>query len=78
MKKVTKTKMKPQKSILKRFKITKNGKILRRQAGQNHFRAKKTGNKKMALRKLVELSVPESKIIRRVLGLKVPKKKSTS
>ena len=78
MKKVTKTKMKPQKSILKRFKITKNGKILRRQARQNHFRAKKTGNKKMALRKPVELSVPESKIIRRVLGLKVPKKKSAS
>jgi len=75
MKKVTKTKMKPQKSILKRFKITKNGKILRRQAGQNHLRAKKTGNKKMALRKFVELSVPESKVIRKVLGLKVPKKR---
>ena len=36
--------MKTRKSITKRFKITKNGKILRRPTGQNHLRSKKTGN----------------------------------
>ncbi len=75
MKKVMKIKIKPRKSIIKRFKITKNRKILRRQVGQSHFRAKKSGNKKMSLRKFVELSVPESKVIRKVLGLKALKKK---
>ncbi|MDE2040910.1 MAG: 50S ribosomal protein L35 [Patescibacteria group bacterium] len=32
--------LKSTKSYLKRFKITKNGKILSRKAGQNHFNAK--------------------------------------
>lgn len=74
MKVKQKPKRKTRKSITKRFKITKNGKILRRKPGQNHFRAKKTGNKKMALRKFIEVSVPESKIIRKALGIKNTKK----
>jgi len=40
--------MKTNKSYTKRLKITKNGKIIARKAGQNHFNAKKTGNKRMA------------------------------
>lgn len=32
--------IKTNKSYLKRFKITKSGKILARKAGQNHFNAK--------------------------------------
>jgi ribosomal protein L35 len=32
--------MKTSKSYAKRFKVTKNGKILSRKAGQNHFNAK--------------------------------------
>lgn len=32
--------IKTNKSYTKRFKITKNGKILSRKAGQNHFNAK--------------------------------------
>jgi ribosomal protein L35 len=32
--------MKTNKSFTKRLRITKNGKILMRKAGQNHFRAK--------------------------------------
>ncbi len=71
-----KIKRKPRKSIMKRFKITKSGKILRRRSGQNHFRAKKSGSKKMALRKFIELSAPESKIIRRALGIKIKKPKA--
>jgi large subunit ribosomal protein L35 len=41
--------IKTNKSYLKRFKVTKNGKILARKAGQNHFNAKertRTSNSK--------------------------------
>ncbi|GIW65839.1 MAG: hypothetical protein KatS3mg094_358 [Candidatus Parcubacteria bacterium] len=34
--------MKIRKSVLKRFKITKNGKFLRRKSGISHFLAKKS------------------------------------
>jgi ribosomal protein L35 len=34
--------MKPNKSILKRIKVTKNKKLIRRRAGQNHFNAKES------------------------------------
>ena len=37
--------MKTNKSFTKRIKVTKNGKILSRKAGQNHFNAKDTGSK---------------------------------
>ncbi len=39
-------KVKTNKSIIKRFKITKNGKVLYRPAGLNHFLAKKTNRQK--------------------------------
>jgi len=39
---MTLTMNKVRKSFLKRFKITKKGKILRRIAGQSHFLAKKS------------------------------------
>lgn len=35
--------MKTRKALAKRFKVTKNGKVLRKISGQNHYRAKKTG-----------------------------------
>ncbi|HEY4515922.1 MAG TPA: 50S ribosomal protein L35 [Candidatus Paceibacterota bacterium] len=36
--------MKTNKSYSKRFKVTKNGKIVGRRMGQNHFNAKGSGN----------------------------------
>ena len=36
--------IKTNKSFLKRFKVTKNGKILARKAGQNHFNAKENSS----------------------------------
>jgi len=60
--------MKTRKSIIKRFKITKTGKVLRRRTGQNHFRAKKTGKKIRKIRKWVPLSKWEAKIIKRMIG----------
>jgi ribosomal protein L35 len=35
--------MKTNKSYTKRIKVTKNGKLIARKAGQNHFNAKQTG-----------------------------------
>jgi len=62
-----KTKAKTRKSVLKRFKITKTGKVLRRLVGQMHYRAKKTGQKRRNLRRLRETSPPESKKIKKSL-----------
>ncbi|MBI2626360.1 MAG: 50S ribosomal protein L35 [Candidatus Nealsonbacteria bacterium] len=56
------------KSITKRFKITKNGKILRRLSGQDHSLAKKTGKRKRAGRKWIEVSKSEIKKIKRLLS----------
>jgi large subunit ribosomal protein L35 len=62
--------MKIRKSISKRFKFTKTGKVLRRQTGLCHYRAKKSGNTIRKKRKLVELSKPEAKKIKKLLKYK--------
>jgi len=58
---------KTKKALVKRFKITKNGKILRRISGQNHYRSKKTGEFKRKGRKWVALSKQEAKKLRKYL-----------
>ncbi|MFH1401530.1 MAG: 50S ribosomal protein L35 [Parcubacteria group bacterium] len=55
--------MKTRKSISKRFKITKNGKILRRATGQDHRRAMKTGEAIRKRRGWVLVSKSETKNI---------------
>jgi ribosomal protein L35 len=50
--------MKPNKSILKRIKITKTGKLIRRRTGQNHFNAKESGRSQR--RKRATLAFPKS------------------
>ncbi|MCD6410364.1 50S ribosomal protein L35 [bacterium] len=60
-------KSKTRKSLLKRFKITKTGKILRRIPGQNHFRAKKPRSVIREKRKWVEVSKEEAQIIKKYL-----------
>ena len=59
--------MKTRKAIIKRFKITRNGKILRRPVGQDHYLAKKSGKKRRQKRKWVKLSKPEAKKIRKLI-----------
>lgn len=58
---------KTKKALIKRFKITKTGKILRRISGQNHYRSKKTGEKKRKGRKWIRLSKIEIKILKKFL-----------
>lgn len=36
--------MKTKKSVIKKFKVTKNKKVLRRATGQNHYNSKDTGD----------------------------------
>jgi large subunit ribosomal protein L35 len=67
--------MKTRKSITKRFKITKSGKVLHKMPGQNHFRAKKTGNQIRQKRKFVELDKKTAKKIKQALKF-APRKKS--
>jgi ribosomal protein L35 len=59
--------MKTRKSILKRFKFTKNGKILRRHTGLDHYRAKKSGKKIRQSRGWIEVSKTETKAIKKFL-----------
>ncbi|MFA6251847.1 MAG: 50S ribosomal protein L35 [Candidatus Paceibacterota bacterium] len=63
----TSTKPKTRKSIAKRFKITKNGKVLRRPVGQDHLLSKQTGHKRRRLRKMVAVSEAEAKKIKKLL-----------
>ena len=59
--------MKTRKALKKRFKFTKTGKVLRMATGQNHFRAKKTGKRIRKSRKLVPLSKPLAKKVKKML-----------
>ncbi|MDP2641028.1 MAG: 50S ribosomal protein L35 [Candidatus Yanofskybacteria bacterium] len=60
-------KLKTRKALTKRFKITKTGKVLRRAVGQDHYLAKQTAKKRRRIRKWIEVSVPESKQIKRMM-----------
>lgn len=59
--------MKTRKSILKRFKITKTGKILRRPTGLDHYRAKKPGKRIRKSRRWIPLSKAEAKKIKKLI-----------
>jgi len=43
--------LKTNKSLTKRLKLTKNGKVKRRAAGRNHFNSKESNSTKMAKKK---------------------------
>ncbi|KUK64182.1 MAG: 50S ribosomal protein L35 [Parcubacteria group bacterium] len=62
-------KEKTRKSLAKRFKVTKSGKVLRRTVGQDHLLSKKSSDKKRSLKKMVEMSAPEAKKIKKLLGV---------
>jgi len=61
--------MKTRKALVKRFKVTKNGKIMRKASGQNHYRSKKTGKVIRQRRKMVEVPRSVAKKLRK-MGLK--------
>jgi ribosomal protein L35 len=47
--------MKTLKTYKKRLKVTKNGKIISRKQGQDHFNAKESGSKKMHKKRSVQV-----------------------
>ena len=49
--------MKTNKSYTKRVRVTKNGKLVVRKPGQNHFNAKQSGSKRQSKRRMVGLTV---------------------
>lgn len=55
------------KSILKRFKITRTGKILRRPTGLDHYLAKKGSKKRRQAGKWVKVSKSEAKKIKQLI-----------
>lgn len=60
-------KLKTKKSVAKRFKITKTGKVMFRPSGQNHFNAKDTGKKRRLKRRWVQLVGAEARAIKKLL-----------
>lgn len=60
-------KLKTNKSVRARFKVTKTGILLRRVSGQDHFRGKKTGKFRRQKRKYVHVSKAEAKTLKRYL-----------
>ena len=49
--------------MAKRFRMTKNGKLMHRTPNQNHFRAKKSGNRIRGIRKGSVMAKPDVKNI---------------
>ena len=58
--------MKTNKSYSKRIRVTKNGKLMARAKGQNHFNAKQSGSKRSGKRRPVAINL-SIKVRRRFL-----------
>ncbi|MDO8594747.1 MAG: 50S ribosomal protein L35 [bacterium] len=56
--------MKTNKSFTKRLKVTKNGKILMRGKGQNHFNAKARRRAQLGRKRMVSLHMKKGDIAR--------------
>ncbi len=48
--------------------MTKNGKVLARQAGQNHFNAKESRSKQLGGKKLVSITINRKTLARMLSG----------
>ena len=61
-------KMKTRKAITSRLKITKNGKVMRRQSFRRHLKANKSAKRLRNLKKTIQLKGFYAKKIRRATG----------
>lgn len=66
--KIAMPKQKTRKSIARRFRITKKGKVLRRQGFASHLAVKKSRKKKRRLKRIVETEKTYAKKVRKILG----------
>jgi large subunit ribosomal protein L35 len=62
-------KQKTNKSIAKRVKVTKRGKILRGRPGRRHLLSVKKGKRRRQLRRSAELGKEEAFRVKKLLGL---------
>jgi large subunit ribosomal protein L35 len=60
-------KIKSNKALLKKIKVTKSGKVIRRKTGQNHFNAKESGNITRRKRRDQRLFKTDEKNIKKAL-----------
>ncbi|HOQ33192.1 MAG TPA: 50S ribosomal protein L35 [Candidatus Hydrogenedens sp.] len=60
-------KLKTNRSASKRFKVTKNGKVLRKKAYNRHLKTTKSAKKKRHLRKTTLVSSVEAKNVKAML-----------
>jgi large subunit ribosomal protein L35 len=60
-------KMKTHRATAKRFRVTRNGKVLHRKATGNHMLTKKSGSRRRRVEGMAEVKA-ERRIIRRLLG----------
>ena len=58
--------MKTNKSYTKRIKVTKNGKLVARKPGQNHFNARQSGQQRLARKRTQNLTMSK-RVTRRFL-----------
>ena len=64
-----KNKVKTRKSITKRFKITKTGKVLRRRNFRRHLKASKSAKRLRRLKRVVPVREAYAKRIRKAMGV---------
>jgi large subunit ribosomal protein L35 len=65
----TMPKMKTHSGSKKRFKVTGTGKLKKQQAGMRHNLEVKSGKRKRSLNNDQVLSAPDTKVIKKLLGL---------
>ena len=61
-------KIKTRKAVAKRFKVTKNNKVIKRSTGQDHFNARESGKQKRAKKADKSVAHADAKNIRRMLS----------
>jgi ribosomal protein L35 len=72
------SKVKTKKSLTNRLKITKNGKILRRQSFRRHLKASKSSKQLRGLKRTLNVTGYLAKKIRTVVGRRTNKKMRTA
>ena len=61
-------KQKTRKSVVKRFRVTKTGKVMRRRSFARHLNEKKSSSRKRALKRTVQTKKAYAKRIKKALG----------
>lgn len=67
-------KTKTKKSLKKRFKITRTGKVIRGKSFSGHLKAKKSKKRRKNLTKQTKLKDPFAKKVKKYMGVTKPKK----